>query len=317
MFGHGGVATWMVLTTTALWISKRGRETAAMLLNLIIIFAAYAIYTSLLYALSGAYRNVVEAVLTFLRGEKILAATAPVSAPPTSSLGNLALSVLAVSGLLVFLHGRGPARALAFLSGTFLVIAYIGASAFPAADLPRYLGLPSAAMLAVFAPYAFELLRRRRYGSLYSLLLVAIAVFSFAYSGVFAPKNPYTNNPYGLSLSGLVSYGDAQQIRTISQMLAPGTYLTDWRSGLFIASTYLDIQPRYQGFRYKGIEFIFGGSYGLYIDSTYLRSFSGLIILRQESSNMLEVYSPDVFIVTKNSGNSVFYSGNDVTVWAR
>jgi len=317
VFGHGGVATWMVLTTAALWASKRGRETATMLLNLIIIFAAYAIYTSLLYALSGAYRNVVEAVLTFLRGEKILAATAPVSVPPTSSLGNLALSVLAVSGLLVFLHGRGSARDLAFLSGTFLIIAYIGASAFPAADLPRYLGLPSAAMLAVFAPYAFELLRKRRHGALYSLLLVAVAVFSFAYSGVFAPKNPYTNNPYGLSLSGLISYGDAQQIRTLSQMLAPGTYLTDWRSGLFIASTYLDIQRHYQGFRYKGIEFIYGGSYGLYIDSTYLRSFSGLIILRQESSNMLEVYSPDVFVVAKNSGNSVFYSGNDVTVWAR
>jgi len=317
VFGHGGVATWMVLTTTALWISKRGRETAAMLLNLIIIFAAYAIYTSLFYVLSGAYRNVVEAVLTFLRGEKILAATAPVLVPPTSSLGNLAISVLAVSGLLVFLHGRGSARNLAFLSGTFLIIAYIGASAFPAADLPRYLGLPSAAMLAVFAPYAFELLRRRRYGALYSLLLVAVAVFSFAYSGVFAPKNPYTNNPYGLSLSGLISYGDAQQIRILSQMLAPGTYLADWRSGHFMADTYLDIQRQYRGFRYKGIEFIYGGSHGLYIDSTYLRSFSGLIILRQESSNMLEVYSPDVFVVAKNSGNSVFYSGNDVTVWAR
>jgi hypothetical protein len=317
VFGHGGVATWMVLTTAALWISKRGRETAAMLLNLVIIFAAYAIYTSLLYVLSGAYNSVVEAVLAFLRGEKILAATAPASAPPTSSLGNLALSVLAVSGLLVFLHGRGSARTLAFLSETFLVAAYIGVSAFPAADLPRYLGLPSAAMLAVFAPYAFELLRRRRYGALYSLLLVAIAVFSFAYSGVFAPKNPYTNNPYGLSLSGLISYGDAQQIRTLSQMLAPGTYLTDWRSGLFIASTYLDIQPHYQGFRYKGIEFIYGGSYGLYIDSAYLRSFSGLIILRQESSNMPGVYSPDVFVVTKNSGNSIFYSSNDVTIWTR
>jgi len=177
--------------------------------------------------------------------------------------GHLALSVLAVSGLLVFLHGRGSARALAFLSGTFLVVAYIGASAFPAADLPRYLGLPSAAMLAVFAPYAFELLRKRRYGSLYSLLLVAVAVFSFAYSGVFAPRNPYTNNPYGLSLSGLASYGDAQQIRTISQMLAPGTYLTDWRSNLFVASIYLDIKPKNQGFRYKDIEFICGGRYGL------------------------------------------------------
>jgi len=317
VFGHGGVATWMVLTTAALWISRRRRETAAMFFNLIIIFAAYVSYTSLLYALSGAYNSVVEAVLAFLRGEKILAATAPVSAPPTSSLGSLALSVLAVSGLLVFLHGRGSARTLAFLSGTFLVAAYIGASAFPAADLPRYLGLPSAAMLAVFAPYAFELLRRRRYGSLYSLLLVAIAVFSFAYSGVFAPRNPYTNNPYGLSLSGLISYGDAQQLRIISQMLAPGTYLTDWRSGIFIASTYLDIQPRYQGFGYRGIEFIYGGSYGLYIDSAYLRRFSGVIILRQESSNMPRVYSPDVFVVAKNSGNSIFYSSNDVTIWTR
>jgi hypothetical protein len=226
VFGHGGVATWMVLTTAALWISKRGRETAAVLLNLVIIFAAYATYTSLLYALSSAYNSVVEAVLSFSRGEKIPVATAPVSAPPTSSLGNLALSVLAVSGLLVFLHGRGSARTLAFLSGTFLIVAYVGASAFPAAYLPRYLGLPSAVVLAVFAPYAFELLRRRRYGALYSLLLVAVAVFSFVYSGVFAPKNLYTNNTYGLSLSGLVSHGDAQQIRTISQMLAPGTYLT-------------------------------------------------------------------------------------------
>jgi hypothetical protein len=317
VFGHGGVATWMVLTTAALWVSKRGRETAAILLNLIIIFAAYATYTSLLYALSSAYNSVVKAVLAFLRGEKILVATAPVSAPPTSSLGNLALSVLAVSGLLVFLHGRGSARTLAFLSGAFLVIAYIGASAFPAADLTRYLGLPSAAMLAVFAPYAFELLRRRRYGALYSLLLVAVAVFSFAYSGVFAPKNLYTNNPYGLSLSGLISCGDAQQIRILSQMLAPGTYLTDWRSGLFIASTYLDIQSHYQGFGYRDIEFIFGGSYGHYIDSAYLRRFSGVIILRQESSNMPEVYSPDVFVVAKNSSNSIFYSSNDVTIWTR
>jgi len=172
-------------------------------------------------------------------------------------------------------------------------------------------------MLALFAPYDYELPRKRRYGSLYSLLLVAVAVFSFAYSGAYAPKNPYTNNPNGLSLSGLVSYGDAQQICTISQMLAPGTYLTDWRSGLFIASTYLDIQPRYRGFRYKGVEFIYGGSYGLYIDSAYLRRFSEVIILRQESSNMPGVYSPDVFAVAKNSGNSIFYSSNDVTIWTR
>ena len=110
-----------------------------------------------------------EAVLAFLRGEKILAATAPVSSPPTSSLRILALSVLAVSGLLVFLHGRGSTRTLVFLSGMFLVIAYIGASAFPAADLTRYLGLPSASMLAVWAPYGFQLIERKWLGRFYHL----------------------------------------------------------------------------------------------------------------------------------------------------
>jgi hypothetical protein len=77
VFGHGGVATWMALTTAALWISKRGRETAAMLFNLIIIFATYAIYTSLVCVLYNAYNSVTETVLAFLRGEKILAETSP------------------------------------------------------------------------------------------------------------------------------------------------------------------------------------------------------------------------------------------------
>ena len=32
---------------------------------------------------------------------------------------------------------------------------------------------------------------------------------------------------------------------------------------------------------------------------------------------MPRVYSPDVFVVAKNSGNSIFYSSNDVTIWTR
>jgi hypothetical protein len=32
---------------------------------------------------------------------------------------------------------------------------------------------------------------------------------------------------------------------------------------------------------------------------------------------MPEVYSPDVFVIANNSSISVFYSGNNVTVWAR
>ncbi len=57
--------------------------------------------------------------------------------------------------------------------------------------------------------------------------------------------------------------------------------------------------------------FIFGGNYGLYIDSAYLRSFGGLVTSR------IFQHTGDVFIVAENSGDSVFYSGNDVTVWAR
>jgi hypothetical protein len=233
------------------------------------------------------------------------------------ALGNLAISVLAVSGLLVFLHGRGSARALAFLSGTFFVVSYIAAFAFPASAIPRYLGIPSTVMLAVFTPYAFELLRKRRYGSLYSLLLIIVVIFSFVLSGVFALRNPYTNNPYGGSISIGISYEDAQQLCMISQLLAPGTYLTDWLGGFFIANTYPDIQLQYRRFGYRGIEFILGGSHGLYVDLAYLQSFRGLIILRQESSITPGVYSPDVFVVAKNSSNSIFYSSNGITVWTR
>ncbi len=154
-----------------------------MLFNLIIIFVTYAIYTSLFYVLSNAYNSVIETVLAFLRGKKILAETSPVSVPPTTSLSNSALSVLAVSGLFVFLHGRGPARTLAFLSGMFLVVAYIGASAFPAAELPRYLGLPSVSMLAVWAPYGFQLIERKRLGRFYHIVLIVVAITGFVYSG--------------------------------------------------------------------------------------------------------------------------------------
>jgi hypothetical protein len=82
-----------------------------------------------------------------------------------------------------------------------------------------------------------------------------------------------------------------------------------------MASTYLDIQRRYGRFGYRGIEVIYGGGRGLYVDLAYLQRFSGLIILRQGSSDMPQVYSPDVFVVAKNSSNSVFYSSNDITVW--
>ncbi len=99
VFGRGGVATWMVLTTAALWISKRGGKTAAVLLNLLLIFAIYAIYTSLFYVLSGAYRRrdssrhapayLVAGPLSVLRLSGIWASRLRVCQDPSLSLWNV------------------------------------------------------------------------------------------------------------------------------------------------------------------------------------------------------------------------------------
>jgi len=135
-------------------------------------------------------------------------------------------------------------------------------------------------MLAILTPYAFKILREKKWGATYSNLLILIAVFAFVYSGVFTPKNPYTANPYSLSLSGLVTQSEALQLQTISQLLGPGLYLTDWRSGLFIRYYYLFSEPLWQGFKHGDTVFRLGGSYGLYIDSAYLKRFEGFVIIR-------------------------------------
>jgi len=84
-----------------------------------------------------------------------------------------------------------------------------------------------------------------------------------------------------------------------------------------MASTSLDIQPQYRGFRYKGVEFILGGSCGPYVELAYLQRFSGLIILRQGSFDMPEVWSAEVFVMTREPENSVLYSSNGVVIWAQ
>jgi hypothetical protein len=319
VFGHGGVATWMVIIMVVLWVTTRKKSVANLLLYLLVIFVAYAIYTTLLFNLTGAYNSVLNAVLAFLRGARILSATVPVPSPPTSSLGNLALSTLAVLGLFVFLRGKGAARALAFFSEMFLVVAYIGASVFPAADLPRYLGLPSAAVLAILAPYAFKVLAEKRGGRIFSSLLLVVTIIAFAYSGLFAPGNPYTANPYSYSVSGLISYDDALQLIAISHILGPGLYLTDWRSGLFLAYKYLWIIPRYQGFEYNNVNFLEAGSYGLFINSMYLRNFRGLVLLRQGAMEMPGVYEPGIFSHVLTYNGDILFNGNNgsILIWAQ
>jgi len=170
-------------------------------------------------------------------------------------------------------------------------------------------------MLAILTPYAFKILREKKWGATYSNLLILIAVFAFVYSGVFTPKNPYTANPYSPSLSGLVTQSEALQLQTISQLLGPGLYLTDWRSGLFIWYYYLFSEPLWQGFKYDDIVFRLGGSYGLYINLIHLERFKGLIILRNGALNMPEVYDQDAISKIRDRQNTVIYMSKDIEIW--
>ena len=291
VFGHGGVATWMVLTTTAIWIFER-RKVAIMLRTLIIIFAAYAIYTSVLHALSGGYSNIVKAVLAFLSGERILALVAPVSASPISSLGLLSLSVLAVSGLFVFLYGTKVVRILSFLSIVFSIIGYIGPVAFPAAALDRYLGLPSAVILAVMLPYGFELFRERKYGIIYSHILIIIAIVAFSFNGTFAPYNDYVlHGPF--SIVHPLSTEESIEFTTVIDYISSGNYIVDNMLGHYVSYKYVLVENKFFGYYYKqeNIMLYFAGSYGLVVSERHLHHFNGSIVIRTATLPFQWIYS--------------------------
>jgi hypothetical protein len=313
VFGHGGVATWMVLTTTAIWIVER-RKVAIMLRTLIIIFAAYDIYTSVLYALFGSYNNMVKAVLAFLSGERILAMAAPVSYSFISLLGLLSLSVLAVSGLFVFLYGRKVARVLSFLSIVFLFVAYIGPVAFPAATLDRYLGLPSAVILAVLLPYGFELFRERKYGIIYSHVLIIIAIVAFSFNGTFAPYNDYVlHGPF--SIVHPLSTEESIEFATVIDYLSSGNYIVDNMLGHYVSYKYVLVEYKFVGYYYKqeNIMLYFAGSYGFVVSEQHLYHFNGSIVIRVATLPFQWIYSRSfVDALARKTEFTVVYSSHNI-----
>jgi hypothetical protein len=315
VFGHGGVATWMVLTTTAIWIVER-RKVAIMLRILIIIFAAYVIYTSVLYALFGSYNNMVKAVLAFLSGERILAMAAPVSYSFISLLGLLSLSVLAVSGLFVFLYGRKVARVLSFLSIVFLFIAYIGPVAFPAAALDRYLGLPSAVVLAVLLPYGFELFRERKYGIIYSHVLIIITIVTFSFNGTFAPYNDYVlHGPF--SIVRPLSTEESMELTMVLNYFSSGNYIVDNMLGHYVSYKYVLVEYKFVGYYYKqeNIVLYFAGSYGFVVSEQHLYHFNGSIVIRIATLPFQWIYSRSfVDALARKTEFTVVYSSHNILI---
>jgi hypothetical protein len=192
--------------------------------------------------------------------------------------------------------------------------------AFPALDLPRYLGLGSTTLLAILSPQAFESLTRRgKLSAGYAYALLLLAILSFGFAGTLMPENPYTANPYPpWSISGLITYSEAQELDDIAIKLCCNNYLLDWRSGAYIGYKYLWIHPLSKGFYNPEAQgfFTYAGSYGFLVTPEYLTSFNGVLIFRRSSLNMLEAYSPgiDVFLNNMIDKVSILYMSPQIRI---
>jgi hypothetical protein len=332
VFGHGGMALWILGIFAILFIfikmlsAKAStctflKQLGIKLALLLIIFSVYATYTVISMVLKGAVTNTFEAIIAFLRGERILIATPPIQAPITSILGVIPIAILVTLGLVRMLEDSDDSpRLLTFVSLAGLVVAYVGAVAFPALDLPRYLGLGSTTLLAILSPQAFESLTRRgKLGAGYAYALLLLAILSFGFAGPLMPENPYTANPYSpWSIVGLIAYNEAQELRSIASLLCCNNFLVDRRSGDYLASIYFWIYPEYRGFHIidSRSRFIFAGSYGLLVTPEYLKNFNGIWILRKNAFQMPETYSNEVplYMTRVRTSTSVLYFSNNIQI---
>ena len=334
VFGHGGMALWTlgIFAILFIFIKMFGakasthiflKQLSIKLVLFLVIFSVYATYTVILMVLKGAVTNTFEAIMAFLRGERILIATplTQVQAPIISILGIVPIAILVTFGLVRMLEENDILlRLLAFISLAGLAVAYVGAVAFPALDLPRYLGLGSTTLLAILSPQTFESLTRRgKLGAGYAYALLLLAILSFGFTGTLMPENPYTANPYSpWSIAGLVAYDEAQELRSIASLLCCNNFLVDRRSGDYLTSIYLWIYPEYRGFRIidSRSRVIFAGSYGLLVTPEYLKNFNGIWILRKNAFQMPETYSNEVplYMTRVHTSTSVLYFSNNIQI---
>ena len=323
---HGGIALWTFIIIIFLVLINRilrnqisvVRQLKIKLIVFSIIFIIYFSYTTISMILKETATNVFKALLKFLSGEKIMTASANIQAPISAVLGVIPIIALIVLSLVAIIDDREiMMKLLAFASLTGLGIAYIGATAFPALDLPRYLGLGSVVLLTILSSRSLEtLLGRGLVGACYVFSLILLTIISFGFAGTLMPENPYTANPYATwSISGLITYSEAYELRYIAPMLYYNNFLVDWRAGDYLAFLYLWIYPEYRGFHNINTQsrFIFAGSYGLLINLEYFKNFNGLWIFRNTALQMPEAYLSEVSThVTKLciTASVIYFSGN-------
>jgi len=330
--GHGGVALWTIALLVLLVIAKRALRSRSQMLKsvevklvvalpLIVTFAAC---TTLSTALQGALLSVLEVPRALLRWEGPPVATALFRAPAIALLGIVPVTVPVALGLVSLVEDEDSAvRLLALVSLAGMGMGYVGATVSSVSDLPRYLGVQSAATLAVLSPRAVRALAKRgRKGSLYAILLLLLAITSFGFAGTLMPENPYTANPYAWwSIRGLVTYGEAHELKDVAPLLRYNDYLVDWRAGSYLMYEYLWVQPLYRGFYSAEVNgsFTFAGAYKLLVTPEYLEQFNGTLIVRGSAfKSMPEAFAPGIadYIRRKmiEGTATVYYSGKHILI---
>ncbi len=248
-------------------------------------------------------------------------ASPSIQAPMIAVLGVIPIIILIVFGLVSLIDDREiMMRLLAFASLTGLGIAFIGATAFPALDLPRYLGLGLVVLLTILSPQSLEiLLSRGRVSASYVFSLILLTITSFGFTGTLMPENSYTANLYAIgSISGSITYSEAYELRNIASMLCYNNFLIDWRAGHYFVFLYLWVYPEYRGYHNIDVQssFIFAGSYDLLITPGYPKNFNGLWIFRNDALQMPEAYLSEVstYMTKLHINASVIYFSSAIQI---
>ena len=316
---HEGVALWTIGILVFLTIVKKllraSDETISLSWSKLGIplstFLTILTYTTLSATLSGGITYVLNVLRAFIYGEKLYVSPIMQPAPVTSILWAIPFAVVSILAFIVLLEGNSVAvKLLTLLSLAGLVLAFISvATKVISSDIPRYVGMPSIAILILIAVKGVRiLLNRGRPGTLYAIFLVLLAFVSSVFGGTLMPENPYTENPYApWALSGLLKYSEARELNSLANLFYRGNYIVDWRAAAYLMHSYVWIEQGFKGFYYdyypeRDVTLMYAGSYAFVADLKLLKSYNAMLIFRNSATEMLGVYSQELVSCIKNIG---------------
>jgi len=335
---HGGVALWTIGILIFLTIVEKLLRTSDETINLswsklgipLSTFLIILTYTTLSAALSGGITYVLNVLRAFIYGEKLYVSPIMQPAPVTSILWAIPLAVVSMLAFIVLLEDKSVlVKLLTLLSLAGLVFTFISmVTGIISLDIPRYVGMPSAAILVLIAVKGVRiLLNHGRPSTLYAIFLVLLAFVSSVFGGALMPENPYTANPYApWTLSGLLRYSEARELDSLANLLYRGNYIVDWRAAAYLMYSYVWIEQGFKGFYYnyypeRGVTLMYAGSYAFLADLKLLKKYDAMLIFRNSATQMLGLYSQELIsciknmsICASNEGLAVVYSSKNIYV---